>query len=144
VVIEEVADGEKEAIDLGVGVARSASKGTEELACGDENEKSLGKFIIEKRRAPDLVLGVGEVAWSRASSCAVAAHRDEGREICEGGRERVSVGGEIGSSKEVFEFRALREGAGDVNSWERMSDPRRDTAGVRGREWVSCGECSVL
>ena len=80
-----------------------------------------------------VVVGVGEAAWSRTSSCAVVAYRDEGRDIW-GERGRVSIGGEIGSSKEVFEFRVFRELEGDVNSWERVSEPRRDIVGERGWE----------
>ena len=137
------------AFDRGVGVARpESSTGTEALVCEaedgaeeEENEKNLCRFIIEKRRKPDLVLvvvGVGEEAWNRASSCASAACRDKRRGImlCAGKGEgrKPSVDEEIGSSKEVMEFRDLREGEGEVNSLERMGVLRRDIVGVRVRE----------
>ena len=103
VITDEAADGGVGAFDRGVGVARpESSKGREASSCAveggaeDEKENSLCRLIIEKRRILDLVLvvvGVGEAAWSRASSCASAAYRDERRDI-------ISVTGLLCGGKE--------------------------------------------
>jgi hypothetical protein len=51
----------------------------------------------------------------------------------EGIGEKTGSGWEtrIGSSSEETEERDLRDG--EINSWERILEPRRDTEGVGGR-----------
>lgn len=158
VVQTEVMDEGVQEVERRVGVGQFESSNVKDMGdegigvTGDEKEKSFCKLSIEKRRLFILrsvvTVGIGEPALSRASSCrgslsyidkrqdkqSVADEADT-KLLCVGDEvEAKQVGSDsetwVDSSREEIEEQDLRDG--EINSWERILEPRRDTEGVGG------------